>query len=73
MSRYVDWRREPVTVLPLSSVRGRSILLRLRIATIGELCAYSAEQFLAERSFGETVLSEIRAALAALGLSLRQE
>jgi DNA-directed RNA polymerase subunit alpha len=72
VSRYLDWHNEPVSVLNLS-VRARNCLAYLRIATVGELVERSADQLLEHRSFGETSLREFRAALAALGLSLRGE
>jgi len=62
----------PVADLQLS-VRCRKCLNRLGITTVGELVNKTADELLSVRNFGVTSLNEIRAKLAELGTSLRNE
>jgi DNA-directed RNA polymerase subunit alpha len=68
MSRYLDWRNEPVSVLDLT-VRARRWLQRLHVATIGQLCALTASDILGA-CWSETVLNELQERLAELGFRL---
>jgi hypothetical protein len=55
------------------SVRTTNICESEGIHTLGDLVKYSAEQLLELRNFGERCLTEVREALANLGLSLANE
>jgi len=65
-----DWRNEPVSALALS-IRAQNCVRSTRVATIGELCDLTEDEFLALRGFGETSLRETSARLAELGLRFR--
>jgi DNA-directed RNA polymerase subunit alpha len=52
-------------------VRAQNCVKSTRVATIGELCDLTEDEFLAARGFGETSLRETRARLAELGLRFR--
>ncbi len=60
---------KPVAELELS-VRSRRCLQRLNIVTLGDLIQHSEGELLAARNFGQTSLSEIKARLSELGLTL---
>jgi DNA-directed RNA polymerase subunit alpha len=62
----------PVADLNLS-VRARKCVSRLNISTIGEIMNRSPDDLLGVRNFGVTSLNEIRAKLAEMGLSLRND
>lgn len=66
-----DVLSRPVMSIELS-VRSRKCLQRLGISTIGELIIRSEQELLESRNFGQTSLTEIKACLAQMGLSLRQ-
>ncbi|MCF0234088.1 MAG: tetratricopeptide repeat protein [Thermoguttaceae bacterium] len=53
------------------SVRARKCMTRLKIQTIGELVAKSADELLACKNFGVTSLKEIREKLTPFGLKLK--
>ncbi|MFO7171976.1 MAG: DNA-directed RNA polymerase subunit alpha [Bacillota bacterium] len=61
----------PIEELDLS-VRSYNCLKRAGINTIGELCAKTDEEMIKVRNLGKKSLEEVKAKLAALGLSLRQ-
>ncbi len=54
------------------SVRARKCLMRLGVATIGELTLRSESEMLSIKNFGMTSLSEIKIRLTEMGLSLKQ-
>ena len=58
-----------VTELELS-VRSRRCLQRLNIVSLGDLIQHSEASLLATRNFGQTSLTELKARLAELGLTL---
>jgi len=60
----------PVQELALS-VRANNCLESERIFTVGDLVARSTDDLLSLRNFGKTTLTEIRAKLAEIGLTLR--
>jgi len=60
----------PVSDLNLS-VRSRRCMARLNIVTIGDLITRTAEELLEMKNFGLTSLTELRAKLDEMGLSLR--
>ncbi|MGZ0171547.1 MAG: DNA-directed RNA polymerase subunit alpha C-terminal domain-containing protein [Planctomycetales bacterium] len=62
----------PVADLNLS-VRARKCVSRLNISTIGEIMNRSPDDLLGVRNFGVTSLNEIRAKLAEMGLTLRND
>jgi DNA-directed RNA polymerase subunit alpha len=62
----------PVSDLNLS-VRSRKCMTRLGIATIGELCARTADELLSAKNFGVTSLNEIRDKLQEMGIKLRND
>jgi DNA-directed RNA polymerase alpha subunit len=70
MAEPRDWRSEPISALALS-VRAQLSVESTRVATIGELCDLTENEFLVSRGFGETTLRETRARLAELGLRFR--
>lgn len=72
MSRYVDWRNEPVEVLSLS-VRSRNVLRRLQVETLGALCALTEADLLSCRNCGRRTVAELRDVLTRFGLALRDE
>ncbi len=53
------------------SVRARKCLMRLGVASIGELVQHSEAELLAIKNFGGTSLSEIKRRLTELGLDLK--
>jgi DNA-directed RNA polymerase subunit alpha len=53
------------------SVRSRKCLQTLGVVTVGDLVAKSEAELLSSRNFGQTSLSEIKAQLTELGVSLR--
>jgi DNA-directed RNA polymerase subunit alpha len=53
------------------SVRARKCLMRLGVASIGELLSRSEVELLSIKNFGMTSLSEIKRRLAEMGLSLK--
>lgn len=55
------------------SVRSRKCLMRLGVASIGELCQRSEPELLTIKNFGMTSLSEIKVRLTELGLALRAD
>ncbi|MCG0238177.1 MAG: DNA-directed RNA polymerase subunit alpha [Firmicutes bacterium] len=61
----------PIEELDLS-VRSYNCLKRAGINTIGELCSKTDEEMIKVRNLGKKSLEEVKAKLAALGLSLRQ-
>ena len=63
---------QPISDLNLS-VRARKCMSRLNISAIGELRAKSPDDLLSSKNFGVTSLNEIRAKLADVGLSLRND
>jgi DNA-directed RNA polymerase subunit alpha len=62
----------PVETLELST-RCRKCMEKLGVTTVGELAQLSEEDLLAVPNFGSTSLNEVKAKLAALGLSLKGE
>lgn len=70
MTESNNWWSEPVATLALS-VRAQRCVESTRVATIGELCDLTEDEFLATRGFGETALRETRARLVELGLRFR--
>jgi DNA-directed RNA polymerase subunit alpha len=62
---------KPIADLELS-VRARKCMQRLNLETIGELCDKSEADLLATKNFGQTSLTEIKAKLAEMNLSLKQ-
>jgi len=72
MAEAIEWFAVPIEALGLS-VRGRSILGRLRVRTIGELCQLSVEEILSGKSFGMTAMQEFADQLAARGLRFRDD
>jgi DNA-directed RNA polymerase alpha subunit len=68
MAEARDWLNEPVSALALS-VRAQRRVESTRVATIGELCDLTEDEFLAACGFGETSLRETRGRLAELGCS----
>lgn len=63
---------QPISDLNLS-VRARKCMSRLNITVVGELLSKSPDDLLASKNFGVTSLNEIRAKLADIGLSLRND
>lgn len=63
---------QPISDLNLS-VRARKCMSRLNITVIGELLSKSPDDLLSSKNFGVTSLNEIRAKLADIGLSLRND
>lgn len=63
---------QPISDLNLS-VRARKCMTRLNITVIGELLSKSPDDLLSSKNFGVTSLNEIRAKLADIGLSLRND
>ena len=63
---------QPISDLNLS-VRARKCMSRLNISAIGELLSRSPDDLLSTKNFGVTSLNEIRAKLADVGLSLRND
>ncbi len=63
---------QPISDLNLS-VRARKCMSRLNISAIGELLSKSPDDLLSSKNFGVTSLNEIRAKLADIGLSLRND
>lgn len=63
---------KPIGDLNLS-VRARKCMSRLGLTSVGELVQRTADELLSSRNFGVTSLNEIRAKLAEMGLSLRNE
>jgi DNA-directed RNA polymerase subunit alpha len=63
---------KPISDLDLS-VRSMKCMQALEIETVGDLLRHSEEELLAAKNFGQTSLEEIRAKLAKLGISLRQD
>lgn len=63
---------QPISDLNLS-VRARKCMSRLNISAIGELLSKSPDDLLSSKNFGVTSLNEIRAKLADVGLSLRND
>lgn len=63
---------QPISDLNLS-VRARKCMSRLNISVIGELLSRSPDDLLGTKNFGVTSLNEIRAKLADVGLSLRND
>jgi DNA-directed RNA polymerase subunit alpha len=61
----------PVTDFELS-VRSRNCLQKIDVTTIGDLTAYTEQELLSSKNFGETSLIEIREMLASKGLRLGQ-
>ncbi len=61
----------PLTDMELS-VRARNCLKKMKVNTLGELIRLTEEELLAYKNFGETSLTEIKAALAKRGLRLGQ-
>lgn len=53
------------------SVRSRKCLQTLGVVTVGDLVAKTEAELLSSRNFGQTSLTEIKAQLVELGLSLR--
>ena len=62
----------PISDLNLS-VRARKCMIRLGIATMGELLRRKADELLECKNFGVTSLNEVREKLTAMGLKLRGE
>jgi hypothetical protein len=62
----------PIETLTLS-VRVRSIVRRLRVRTLGELCQLSVDEILSGRSFGMTTMQELFDQLRARGLRFRDD
>ena len=60
---------KPVAELKLKT-RAEKALMRLNVATIGELILRTEEELLWSKNFGPTSLGEVKEALAAYGLSL---
>jgi DNA-directed RNA polymerase subunit alpha len=60
----------PIAELNLS-VRARKCMIRLAIATVGELLRHTGDELLECKNFGVTSLNEVREKLTALGLKLR--
>ncbi len=67
-----DWHAELVETLGLSR-RVHNCIQRRGVKTIGQLCRMSEAELLANQSWGETTLLEVRARLAELGLRLRDD
>jgi DNA-directed RNA polymerase alpha subunit len=65
-----DWTLEPISVLGMST-RVQRCVESVGVATIGELCALTEDEFLAGRGSGETTQRELRGRLADLGLRMR--
>ena len=63
---------KPVAELNVS-VRARKCMVRLGIATIGQLVNRTGDELLSSRNFGVTSLNEIRQRLSEVGLSLRND
>jgi DNA-directed RNA polymerase subunit alpha len=63
---------KPVTELNLS-VRARKCMMRLGIATLGELVQRTADELLSSKNFGVTSLNEVRSGLAEFDLRLRND
>ena len=61
----------PLTQFELS-VRARKALQLLAIQTIGDLAARTEAELMGVKNFGQTSLDELKAILAANGLTLRQ-
>ena len=55
------------------SVRARKCMVRLGIATIGQLVQRTPDELLSSRNFGVTSLNEIRARLSDFGVKLRND
>ena len=64
--------QKPVSELNVS-VRARKCMVRLGIATIGQLVQRTPDELLASRNFGVTSLNEIRARLTEMGIKLRND
>ncbi|MCA9102886.1 MAG: tetratricopeptide repeat protein, partial [Planctomycetales bacterium] len=61
----------PVSDFELS-VRSRNCLQKINVTTLGDLTAYTEQELLSSKNFGETSLIEIREMLASKGLRLGQ-
>jgi DNA-directed RNA polymerase alpha subunit len=66
--RYAEWVNEPLEKLELPH-RAASLVRRLRLITVGDLLARTADDLLAT-SFNLTTMGEIMRTLAACGLHL---
>jgi DNA-directed RNA polymerase subunit alpha len=62
---------KPVKDLNLSSRPRKCVMKRMGINTLGELSEHSADDLLAQTTFGMTSLKEVREKLAQYGLKLR--
>jgi len=61
----------PISDLDLS-IRSAKAVATLSVQTVGDLCRVSETELLKQKNFGSTSLSEIKAKLGKLGLSLRE-
>lgn len=61
---------KPIADLNLS-VRARKCMIRLNIATVGELLRHTGDELLECKNFGVTSLNEVREKLTTMGIKLR--